>query len=311
MNRDEIRSVSIITPSYQQRAFIEQTLLSVVNQRGDFDLDYIVVDGGSTDGTVEFLDDFEQRLAAGYPKPGCRNFRFRWISEKDRGQASAVNKGFRLSTGDVIAWLNSDDIYASDRVLSKCVAFFRSHPDARFLYGKGYGIDRTGRVQGEELYVTDYTIHDLPELDIILQPAAFWRREVYETTGLLNESLHYVLDWEYWLRVQRHFRIDFLNEFLACNRRYETTKTAAGGIPRKREIAELLLTSGQFTDRAIQAYLSTPVDAAQPVIRPRRTALRTLLTPTRYIEKRIRYLRKSVFSSQPGQQSREAPRRAA
>ena len=316
MSGEPIQSVSIITPSYQQRPFIEQTLLSVVGQRGDFDLDYIVIDGGSTDGTVELLGDFERRLAAARPRPGCRNLRFRWISEKDRGQASAINKGFRLATGDVIAWLNSDDIYPNNRVISQCVGYFRSHPESRFVYGKGYGIDRAGRIQGEERYVTDHPVDDLPELDMILQPAAFWRREVYEAVGLLDESLHYVLDWEYWLRCQRHFRLDFLNEFLACNRRYDSTKTETGGIARKREIAQLLLAAGNFTERAINAYLVTPTAGAALASsskRQRQSALRTLLAPSRYLERRIRHFRKAMFSPiVQGQRLPESrPRRAA
>ena len=103
---------------------------------------------------------------------------------------------------------------------------------------------------------------------MILQPAAFWRREVYETVGLLDESLHFVLDWDYWLRCQEHFRIEFFDEFLACNRRYESTKTEAGGINCQREIAELLLKSGKFTQRAIQAYLAEPIYCAPPASPP-------------------------------------------
>jgi glycosyltransferase involved in cell wall biosynthesis len=293
---NNIESVSIITPSYQQRPFIEETLRSVVGQRGDFELDYIVVDGGSTDGSVELIKKFEQRIQTGQLQPGCRKINFRWFSEQDRGQASAINKGFRLATGDVFSWLNSDDVYAHDQAIAKCVAFFRAHADARFLYGKGYGIDRVGRIQCEERYVTDLSVEDLPEIDMILQPASFWRREVYETIGMLDESLHYVLDWEYWLRCQKHFRLEFLDEFLACNRRYESTKTASGGIARKREIAELLLTSGNFTHRAIQSYLVEPtVYIPQPP--EKQGVIRALLAPSRYVEQRIRRMRKSLVSS--------------
>ena len=211
----------------------------------------------------------------------------------------------------MIAWLNSDDVYPDQRVISKCVGHFRTHRDSRFVYGKGYSIDQAGRIQGEERYVTDHPVQELPELDMILQPAAFWRREVYETIGLLDESLHYVLDWEYWLRCQHHFRLDFLNEFLACNRRYESTKTETGGIVRKREIAQLLLSAGNFTERAIQAYLAAPPGGASPS-KQRQTALRTLLTPSRYLEKRIRHFRKAMLSPVvQGQRLPEARHRRA
>ena len=254
-----IDTVSIITPSYQQRAYIEQTLRSVIEQEGDFDLDYIVVDGGSTDGTVDVLKDFAHQLESGQLRPGCRKCNFRWLSERDTGQASAINKGFRLATGEVFAWLNSDDTYASNQAIAKCTNYFRNHADARFVYGKGYGIDAAGSVTGEEQYVTEFLIDDLPEIDMILQPATFWRHEVYEKIGLLNESLHFVLDWDYWLRCQQHFRLEFLDEFLACNRRYAENKTGSGGMKRKREIAELLLTSGKFTQRDPSLYLAEPI----------------------------------------------------
>ncbi len=290
-----IESVSIITPSYQQRGFIEATLRSVIGQKGDFKLDYIVVDGGSTDGTVDVLKQFQRQIDAGELRPGCSKFSFRWLSEPDNGQASAVNKGLRMATGEVLAWLNSDDTYANNQTIAKCVDYFRTHADARFVYGKGYEINGTGRVVGEERYVTDFPIEDLPEIDMILQPAAFWRREVYETVGLLKESLHFVLDWDYWLRCQQHFRLEFLDEFLACNRRYESTKTEAGGMRRKREIAELLLVSGKFTQRAIQAYLAEPIYYARPPAHL--TLVGSFLAPGRYFERRIRQLRKTLVAS--------------
>ena len=121
--------------------------------------------------------------------------------------------------------------------------------------------------------------------------------------GLINKSLHYVLDWEYWLRCQQHFQLHFLDEFLACNRRYDETKTASGGIGRKREIAELLLSHGKFTQRAIQAYLATPHHVVAGTVVPQRFTLKILLAPTRSLEKRIRQFRKAVFN---GSSSRES-----
>jgi len=258
--------VSIVTPSYQQAPFLESTLRSVLGQRGEFELDYIVVDGGSTDGTVAILREWERRLACGEEVPACRKAQFRWLSERDRGQANAINKGFRLAAGQILAWLNSDDTYADERAIAKCVEFFQSRPAARFVFGKGYKVNARGEIVGEEDYVTRFTVADLPEIDMILQPAAFWHREVYDTVGELNEALTYAFDWEYWLRCQRHFALEFLDEFLACNRFHDATKTNTGGIARKREIVELLLTHGKFTERAVITNLLPPPPIPPPVI---------------------------------------------
>ena len=285
----KITTVSIVTPSFQQRPFIESTLRSVLEQEGDFELDYIVVDGGSTDGTVEVLQDFEQQVKSGRWKTRCRKIDFRWSSQKDRGQSDAINKGFAQSRGDVMAWLNSDDIYLDARVITKVVDHFRRRSSVQLLYGKGYGIDREGRVLRQEDYVTEFPIEDLPEIDMILQPAAFWRREVWEAIGELNTGLHFVMDWEYWLRCAAHYRLEFFDEFLACNRLYETNKTLSGGIARKREIAELLLTRGNFTERAIQSYLAAPQapQGAPLDAKPQRT----LRKMGRYLEQRVRGMR--------------------
>jgi glycosyltransferase involved in cell wall biosynthesis len=280
-----INSVSIVTPSYQHADFIESTLRSVLEQRGDFELDYIVMDGGSTDGTIEILKDFQRQVEAGQWSSSCQKLTFRWFSERDYGQAHAVNKGFRLATGDVLAWLNSDDTYSSAVTVAKCVDFFRKHADSHFVYGKGYRVDRTGKILGEEDYVTKYPVNDLPEIDMILQPAAFWRREVYEAIGPLNESMTFAFDWEYWLRCRKQFRLDFFNEFLACNRFHEQTKTNTGGIVRKREVAELLLGLGNFTERSVRAYLAPP---PPPVANPKPVG--RLRASRRYIKRQIKSL---------------------
>lgn len=257
-------TVSIITPSFRHRAYIESTLQSVLQQAGDFYLDHIVVDGGSQDGTPELLADYEKKILAGDLPVACRGIKFRWLSEKDNGQAHAINKGFRLAKGEIIAWLNSDDLYADRHVLARCVEHFQKNPDSHFLYGRGYGISMKSRVMREERYVVEFPIELLPEIDMILQPSSMWRREVYEKIGDLNENMHFAFDWEYWLRIREHFKIDFIDSFLACNRLYEGTKTSSGGIKRKREIAKLLLEKGSFTERAIQAYLATPLGPPDP-----------------------------------------------
>lgn len=289
MPAEHLPTISIVTPSFQQGHFLAKTLDSVLSQHGDFHLDYMVIDGGSTDGSAEILREYSQKYEAGELTHGAAKLTFRWLSESDNGQSSAINKGFRLVQGEILAWLNSDDVYCDRQTLAAVLAHFTTRPESKFVYGRGYAIDRQGKILREEAYVTRNPVADLPEIDMILQPAAFWRREVYEQIGELNESLHFVFDWEYWLRCREHFKIDFLDRFLAHNRIHETTKTNQGGIARRREIAELLLAKGDFTDRAIRTYL---------VFRESwwRRWWKRALAPGRNLENKVRMGLKQLFA---------------
>jgi glycosyltransferase involved in cell wall biosynthesis len=307
-----IPTVTVVTPSYQHCRFIEATMHSVLRQEGDFYLDYIVVDGGSQDGTVEVVRDLAAQVQSGNWPVTCRGIEFRWLSEPDRGQPHAINKGFALARGTIVAWLNSDDTYVDAGTLSRVVQFFRDRPEAQFVYGRGYAIDERGRILHEERYVTDYPVELLPEVDMILQPSTFWRRSVLELVGPLNEDMCYAFDWEYWMRCQRHFELHFLDVFLATNRMHPETKTTTGGIRRKEEIARLLLRLGAFTERSIQAYLAPPPKPASKVSSLARAPLhftspaqrfwhhlgalgRPALKPTRLLEQQFRRLRKAWF----------------
>src|SRR5688572_25596277 len=147
--------VSIVTPSYNQGRYIEETIQSVLNQ--DYpNLEYLVLDGGSTDETLEILKRYEGRLV--------------WISEKDRGQADAINKGFHLAKGRILGWLNSDDTY-SPGAIRKVAQYFQTHRDVGLLYGEGYHVDTAGKII--ERYNTEpFNFHRLGEICFICQPAA-------------------------------------------------------------------------------------------------------------------------------------------
>jgi glycosyltransferase involved in cell wall biosynthesis len=239
--------ISVITPSFNQAQFIEQTITSVLDQQPDVSVEYIVVDGGSTDGTLDILRRYEGRL--------------RWISEPDSGQGDAINKGMRMASGDILAWINSDDAYLPE-ALCYAASVFADEPDAAFLYGDALAIDDRDRGYGMRTHIRpcdlDFLIH---MSDPITQPATFWRRSVWETCGELDTSLHYALDYEYWMRVAAKFPLTYRPVALAKERIYAGAKTFRGAIPRLEEIAAVAKRHGgsgipvHFADEMASAYL--------------------------------------------------------
>lgn len=216
--------VTIVTPTFNQAAFLERTLLSVLGQ--DYPrVEYIVVDGASTDGTVDILARYANRV--------------RVISEPDEGQADAINKGFRLAQGDILGWLNSDDLYLPGAI-SAVVRFFRARPDARFAYGDALAIGAHDRICGIRAHVRQ-TNHDdlLANGDYIVQPAAFWRADLWRETGELNAGLRYTMDYDYWLRVSQHSALHYIPVCLAAERLHNAAKTARGSRERIEEVEKL------------------------------------------------------------------------
>ncbi|MEA4907832.1 MAG: glycosyltransferase [Chloroflexi bacterium] len=182
---DGVPRVSVITPSYNQAAYLEQTLTSVLDQ-GYPDLEYLVVDGGSTDGSVDIIRRYAGRLAW-------------WTSEADRGQADAVNKGLARSGGEIIGWLNSDDYYLPEAIQA-AVQAFRENPQAGLVYGDVLAVDG----QGDPLNLLRYRpwrLEDLMHFEIIGQPSVFLRRSVLEQAGPLDLRFHFLLDHQLWLRM--------------------------------------------------------------------------------------------------------------
>jgi glycosyltransferase involved in cell wall biosynthesis len=209
--------ITVITPSYNQGSFIEETINSVLSQNYP-NLEYIVMDGGSADGTVEILKKYSSQL--------------NWISEKDRGQSHAINKGLRQATGEVIAFLNSDDVYEPGALLA-VGDFFTNHPDAFWLTGWCSTINTHGQEirKLSTLYKKFWLIwrsyKTLLVLDYVSQPATFWRREVIEKVGDFNENLHFAMDYDYSLRVGKHYKLWVLPRYLARFRVHSTSKAGA------------------------------------------------------------------------------------
>ncbi|OGP75693.1 MAG: hypothetical protein A2V86_15445 [Deltaproteobacteria bacterium RBG_16_49_23] len=221
--------VSIVTPSYNQGRFIEETIQSVLNQ--DYpNLEYIIVDGGSTDGTLDILKTYGGRI--------------RWISEPDSGQSEAVNKGFRMSRGEILGWLNSDDTYIPGAI--RCaVEYLVGHPEVAMMYGDGYEVDGQGRrvrkFPTPEKFDLDRLMY---RWNYIQQPAVFMRRDPLFEVTLLDPTLHWSMDYDLWIRIGRQYKIAYFPVPLANLRNYMTTKTASGGLPRLREIIKVIRRHG-------------------------------------------------------------------
>ena len=209
---------SIVTPSFNQGCFIERTIRSVLDQRGDFDLEYRVIDGGSTDETLSILRRYEDRLI--------------WTSEPDGGQADAVNKGLRASQGDVLGWLNSDDVLLPG-ALEKVAAAFRVHPEAEWVHGRCEIIDLNDRPIRRWVSVyknfraTRHSLENLLTENYVSQMTAFWRRNVHKELGYLDPSLKLAFDYDFWLRLAKRGAPVYLPDRIACFRWYETSKSGA------------------------------------------------------------------------------------
>lgn len=210
--------ISVVTPSFNQAAFLEQTITSVLGQEYP-NLEYIVIDGGSTDGSVEIIRKYEKHLAY-------------WVSEKDRGQTHAINKGLERSTGDLLAYLNSDDYYLPG-TLKQVAEFSQTNPEADLIHGRCQIVDTEGHRVDQRVA----SIHSYEEiLDLwrvwwnrrnFVQPEVFWTRRIMEKIGMLREELHWVMDYEYWLRILRAGgRVGTIDSELACFRLQAAQKSA-------------------------------------------------------------------------------------
>ena len=217
--------VSIITPSFNQGRFISATIESVLSQ--DYaNIEYIVIDGGSTDDTLDILKNYSGRLT--------------YISEKDEGQSDAINKGFKMAKGEIVAWLNSDDIYEPGAV-SAAVKQMESNPNAALLYGEGYIIDENGVKLRRFEYTQKFCFWSLLYFqDYIMQPTTFFRTDALKKVGYLNKNLHWTMDWELWMKLAMKYDVLYTDEFLACSREYGATKTMTGGQKRLDEIRSLM-----------------------------------------------------------------------
>ena len=216
--------VSIVTPSYNQARFLEATLRSVLEQ--DYpNIEYLVVDGASTDGSVDIIRRYSDRLTW-------------WASEKDSGQSEAVNKGLRRARGEIVGWLNSDDVYLPGAV-SAAVAAFRSSPDAAVVYGDALAIDADGK-SFNVMRAHQYSLADLLAFNIICQPAAFMRRSVLEQVDYLNPAYHLLMDNLLWMTMARLAPLVYMPQTWAGARYHDQAKNRTRGAAYGREAKVLI-----------------------------------------------------------------------
>jgi glycosyltransferase involved in cell wall biosynthesis len=235
---------TIVTPSFNHAPFLEATLRSVLLQ-GYPNLEYIVVDGGSHDGSVEILRRYEPWLES-------------WVSELDRGQSDAINKGFRRAGGEILGWLNSDDLYEPN-ALGRVARFFAARPHCDLLYGRGSYIDEDERKTADVDWIRPFNRRLFLAANFILQPAAFWRRRLWEQVGELDPSCHWTMDWEWLIRASAISRPQYMRDELACWRFRPDIKTASGDVRRGAEIAAIRRRYGGFWQ---PAYLGYVIDLA-------------------------------------------------
>jgi glycosyltransferase involved in cell wall biosynthesis len=208
--------VTIITPSLNQGQFVEDTIRSVLAQ--DYTpVEHRIYDAGSTDETPAILARYRDRVQA--------------VIAPDRGQADAVNRGFREAQGGILGWLNSDDVYLPGAV-STAVAYLMAHPACAMVYGNGYHIDTHGNRLDD--YPTE-PVSRLRDRCGICQPTAFMRREAVAAVGYLDSELHYCMDYDLWLRLAARYEIGQIPAYLACTRLHADCKTVADRLPVMRE----------------------------------------------------------------------------
>ncbi len=206
--------ISIVTPSYNQAEFLERTILSVLNQNYP-NLEYIIIDGGSTDGSVEIIKKYEQYLTC-------------WVSERDNGQADAINIGFERATGEIIAWQNSDDIYLPD-AFTQIANVFLKKPEIDLVFGNIYFLDTEDIIIRDLRFVSFAYMSLIYEGTVLANQAAFWRKDLLYQSGLLNTKFKFSIDYDLWIRMGKVARFSFLRRYIGCFRFHKTSKS--GTIP--------------------------------------------------------------------------------
>jgi len=238
----KLPKISIITPSYNQGQFIKETIDSVLSQNYP-NLEYIVMDGGSTDDTISILKSYGGKI--------------KWISKKDKGQTDAINKGLELATGDILAYLNSDDVMLSN-TLNKIAKFFKENKNAAWVTGSYQIVDENSKIINSFAVKSKTLLRKIPNkstllvANYIIQPSTFWRRSLVDEIGFFNESLHYCMDFDYWLRVIEKFKLYTLPDKLSSFRIHGNSK---GGVLYKKQFEEEHRLVKEYTNNVLLKFI--------------------------------------------------------
>lgn len=206
--------ISVVTPSYNQGAFLERTILSILNQ-GYPNLEYLIIDGGSRDNSVDIIREYEDRITY-------------WVSEKDKGQTDAINKGMRCATGEIVCWINSDDVLLPG-ALRTVGEYFSEHPEIEYVNGLVIEIGRHDEIQKLTHTILNKWFAERGCFNT-LQQGMFWKKNLFERVGYLDESFHTMMDYEFIVRLfENNTKMNLINQPLGAIRIYGETKTALGG----------------------------------------------------------------------------------
>jgi glycosyltransferase involved in cell wall biosynthesis len=243
--------ISIVTPSFNQGQFLEKTILSVIKQGYPY-LEYSIIDGGSTDNSIDIIRKYEKHLSY-------------WISEPDQGQSHAINKGFERATGHIFGWLNSDDWYAPGALLS-VAKIFRENPEANVVVGAGEMIDEQGK---SSLKVARNSI-TLPSLfnwieEFFWQPSCFFSKKAWDSCGPLDVNFHYAMDLDLWIKFAKKYSFVTTDTLLSFSLKHEKAKTFEFEYLSRIEAYWVILGHGGETEsrRGIERYIKNLIEAIE------------------------------------------------
>lgn len=214
---------SIITPSFNQGIFIRKTIDGVISQKGDFDIEYFVMDGGSTDNTIDILKSYEQKLKDNH------RIKFYWQSKKDKGQSDAINQGLKKATGDIFAFINSDDFYQPN-IFQKVASEFTKNQKKLWLTGYNLIVDENNKqIQKpitiyKNFWLKHYNYNNLLMLNFVSQPSTFFRKELINRNGCFSTKLHLCMDYDFWLKIGSKNNPIILKEYISNFRIHSNSK---------------------------------------------------------------------------------------